>query len=278
MSFVHLHTHTEYSFLDGFCRIPSLVAKAKELGMSALAITDHGDMCGVIDFYKEAKAQGIKPLIGCEVYVAAKDMTEKSHDGGNTTHHLVLIAKNMTGYQNLMKLSSMGFTDGFYYKPRVDFSVLKEHSEGLICLSACLAGEIPQAILADDTQKAEALIETYCALYGKENFFLEIQNHGLPEQKKVNTFLIAHAQKSGIGLVATNDVHYVEKSDAKYQDLLLCIQTNRKVKETDRMTSSTIETAFAISVASATPSTLMSHTSTKNRFSSTFRMPVQERM
>lgn len=241
MSFVHLHTHTEYSFLDGFCRIEPLIAKAKELGMSALAITDHGDMCGVIDFYKEAKAQGIKPLIGCEVYVAAKDMTEKSHDAGNSTHHLVLIAKNMTGYRNLIKLSSMGFTDGFYYKPRVDFSVLKEHSEGLICLSACLAGEIPQAILADDTKKAEALIAAYSTLYGKENFFLEIQNHGLPEQKKVNTFLISYAQKSGIGLVATNDVHYIEKSDAKYQDLLLCIQTNRKVAETDRMAFETDE-------------------------------------
>ncbi len=241
MSFVHLHTHTEYSFLDGFCRIEPLIAKAKALGMNAIAITDHGDMCGVIDFYKAAKAEGLKPLIGCEVYVAAKDMHEKSHDGGNTTHHLVLIAKNMEGYRNLIKISSMGFTDGFYYKPRVDFSVLEKHSEGLICLSACLAGEIPQAIMANDTQKAEALITKYANLYGKENFFLEIQNHGIAEQKKVNAFLISYAHKSGIGLVATNDVHYIEKNDAKYQDLLLCIQMNRKVAETDRMAFETDE-------------------------------------
>lgn len=241
MSFVHLHTHTEYSFLDGFCRIKPLVAKAKELGMSALAITDHGDMCGVIEFYKEAKAQGIKPLIGCEVYVAAKDMHDKSHDGGNTTHHLVLIAKNMTGYQNLIKIVSMGFTDGFYYKPRVDFSVLEKHADGLVCLSACLAGEIPQAILAHDEEKAKRLIEQYAALYGKENFFLEIQNHGIAEQKQVNPFLISYAKESGIGLVATNDVHYIEKTDAKYQDLLLCIQMNRKVAETDRMAFETDE-------------------------------------
>ncbi len=241
MSFVHLHTHTEYSFLDGFCRIPSLVSKAKELGMNAVAITDHGDMCGIIEFYKEAKAQGIKPIIGCEVYVAAKDMYEKSHDGGNTTHHLVLLAKNMEGYRNLVKISSLGFTDGFYYKPRVDFSVLEKYSEGLICLSACLAGEIPQAILANDEKKAAELIEKYCALYGKDNFFLEIQNHGIAEQRKANAFLISYAQKSGIGLVATNDVHYVEKSDAKFQDLLLCIQMNRKVAETDRMAFETDE-------------------------------------
>jgi len=241
MSFVHLHTHTEYSFLDGFCRIEPLIARAKELGMNALAITDHGDMCGVIDFYKAAKDAGIKPLIGCEVYVAAKDMLNKSHDGGNTTHHLVLIAKNMEGYRNLIKISSMGFTDGFYYKPRVDFSVLEKHSEGLICLTACLAGEVPQAILAGDEQKAEELIEKYCTLYGKENFFLEIQNHGIPEQKKANAFLISYAQKSGIGVVATNDVHYIEKKDAKYQDLLLCIQMNRKVAETDRMAFETDE-------------------------------------
>ena len=175
MSFVHLHTHTEYSFLDGFCRIPKMVARAKELGQTALAITDHGDMCGIIEFYKEAKAQGIKPLIGCEVYVAAKDMEDKSHSNGNTTHHLVLLCKNMTGYRNLIKIVSKGFTDGFYYKPRVDLSVLKQHAEGLICLSACLAGEIPQAIINDDLEKAKNIIHTYSSLYGKENFFLEIQ-------------------------------------------------------------------------------------------------------
>jgi len=241
MSFVHLHTHTEYSFLDGACRIPALAKRAKELGMNALAITDHGDMCGVIDFYKEMKNNGIKPLIGCEVYVAAKDMLNKSHEGGNTTHHLVLIAKNMQGYRNLIKISSKGFVDGFYYKPRVDFSVLEKHAEGLICLSACLAGEIPQEILKGNDEKAKELIEKYAKLYGKENFFLEIQNHGIAEQKKVNAFLISYANENGLGLVATNDVHYVEKKDAKYQDLLMCIQTNRKVSETDRMAFETDE-------------------------------------
>lgn len=235
MGFVHLHTHTEYSFLDGACRIERILERAKELNMNALAITDHGSMCGVIDFYKAAKAKGIKPIIGCEVYVAAKDRTSKSHENGNTTHHLVLIAKNMTGYRNLIKIVSQGYMDGFYYKPRVDFSVLEQHSQGLICLSACLAGEIPQAIVNDDESRAKELIEKYKNLYGKENFFLEIQNHGIAEQKKVNAFLIPYAQEVGIGLVATNDVHYVEKKDAKYQDLLLCIQTNRKVAETDRM-------------------------------------------
>lgn len=241
MSFVHLHTHTEYSFLDGACRIGALLDQAKKLNMNALAITDHGSMCGVIEFYKEAKARGIKPLIGCEVYVAAKDANAKSHENGNTTHHLVLIAKNMEGYRNLIKVVSKGYIDGFYYKPRVDFSVLEQYSQGLICLSACLAGEIPQEILKGNEEQAKELIAKYCALYGKENFFLEIQNHGIQEQKIVNAFLIDYAQKSGIELVATNDVHYVEKTDAKYQDLLMCIQTNRKVAEEDRMAFETDE-------------------------------------
>ncbi len=241
MSFVHLHTHTEYSFLDGFCRINPLIKKAKELNMNAIAITDHGDMCGVIDFYKAAKEEGIKALIGCEVYVAAKDMNVKSHENGNTTHHLVLIAKNETGYKNLIKICSQGFVDGFYYKPRVDFSVLEKYPEGLVCLSACLAGEIPQAVLSNDEERAKGLINKYANLYGKENFFLEIQNHGLAEQKKVNSFLISVSKETGIGLVATNDVHYIEKSDAKYQDLLMCIQMNRKVSETDRMAFETDE-------------------------------------
>ncbi len=241
MGFVHLHTHTEYSFLDGACRIDKLLDRAKELNMNALAITDHGNMCGVIDFYKAAVARGIKPLIGCEVYVAAKEMRQKNHENGNTTHHLVLIAKNMTGYRNLIKISSKGFVDGFYYKPRVDFAVLKEHAEGLICLSACLAGEIPQAIVRDDEKRAKELIAQYADLYGKENFFLELQNHGIAEQKKVNRFLVSYAKEVGIGLVATNDVHYIEKKDAKFQDLLMCIQTNRKVAEKDRMAFETDE-------------------------------------
>lgn len=240
MGFVHLHVHTEFSFLDGECRIPELVLRAKELGMTALAITDHGNMCGVIDFYKECNAQGIKPLIGCEVYVAARDMNEKSHDNANTTHHLVLIAKNNEGYKNLVKIVSKGWIDGFYYKPRVDYSVIEEYHEGLICMSACLAGEIPQAILADEDARARALVEKYHALFG-EDFYLEIQNHAIPEQKKANAALIRLANEYNIGLVATNDVHYIEKGDAKYQDLLMCIQMNRKVAETDRMAFETDE-------------------------------------
>ena len=240
MSFVHLHVHTEFSFLDGACRIKELVSRAKELGMTALAITDHGNMCGVIDFYKECNAQGIKPLIGCEVYVAARDMDEKSHDNGNTTHHLVLIAKDNNGYKNLTKIVSKGWIDGFYYKPRVDYSVIEQYHEGLICMSACLAGEIPQAILADEDARARALVEKYHALFGSD-FYLEIQNHAIPEQKKANSGIIRLANEYNIGLVATNDVHYIEKGDAKYQDLLMCIQTNRKVSDTDRMAFETDE-------------------------------------
>ncbi|MBQ3181559.1 MAG: DNA polymerase III subunit alpha [Clostridia bacterium] len=241
MSFVHLHVHTEFSFLDGACRIKELVLRAKELGMTALAITDHGSMSGVIDFYKEALSQGIKPVIGCEVYVAARDLNDKSFDNGNSTHHLVLLAKNNEGYKNLVKIVSKGWMDGFYYKPRVDFSVIEQYHEGLICMSACLAGEIPQAILADDDAKARKILEKYLNLFGKENFYLEIQNHGIAEQKKANAALIRLANEYGIGLVATNDVHYIEKDDAKYQDLLMCIQTNRKVNETDRMAFETDE-------------------------------------
>ena len=240
MSFVHLHVHTEFSFLDGECRIPELVLRAKNLGMTSLAITDHGNMCGVIDFYKECNAQGIKPLIGCEVYVAARDLNDKSHDNGNTTHHLVLIAKDNEGYKNLTKIVSKGWLDGFYYKPRVDFSVIEEYHEGLICMSACLAGEIPQAIITDEDARARALVEKYHALFG-EDFYLEIQNHGIAEQKKANAGVIRLAKEYNIGLVATNDVHYIEKADAKYQDLLMCIQTNRKVSETDRMAFETDE-------------------------------------
>ncbi len=241
MSFTHLHVHTEFSFLDGECRIPELISRAKEQNMKALAITDHGNMCGVIDFYKEANAQGIKPIIGCEVYVAAKDLYDKSHDNGNSTHHLVLLAKNNEGYKNLVKIVSKGWIDGFYYKPRVDFSVIEKYHEGLICMSACLAGEIPQQILADNDAYTCELVEKYLKLFGKENFYLEIQNHGIAEQKKVNAALIRMAREYGIGLVATNDVHYIKKEDAKFQDLLMCIQTNRKVADTDRMAFETDE-------------------------------------
>ena len=235
MSFAHLHVHTEFSFLDGACRIDSLIDRAKELGMSAIAITDHGGMYGIIDFYKKAKEAGIKPVIGCEVYTAGRDMTDFTHERGNRTGHLVLLAKNMVGYRNLIKIVSRGFIDGFYYKPRVDFEEIKRHSEGLVCLSACLAGDIPNAILEDDIERAKRKIEDYIGVFGKEDFFLEIQDHGMAEQKKVNRVLIELAKEYGLDIVATNDVHYTLKEDAKYQDLMMCIQTNAKVADTDRM-------------------------------------------
>ena len=241
MSFAHLHVHTEYSFLDGACRIEPLLAHAKELGMTAMAITDHGGMYGIIDFYKKAKDAGIKPIIGCEVYTAGRDMLDFTHERGNRTGHLVLLAKNNTGYRNLIQMVSRGYTEGFYYKPRVDFEEIKKHAEGLICLSACLAGDIPHAIMEDDIAGARKKIEDYIAVFGKENFYLEIQDHGIPEQKKVNRTLMELAKEYGLGLVATNDVHYIKKEDAKYQDLMLCIQTNAKVKDEDRMRFETDE-------------------------------------
>ena len=241
MGFVHLHVHTEFSFLDGACRIDEMIPRAKELGMKAIAITDHGGMYGVIDFYKKAKAEGIKPVIGCEVYTASKNMYDKTHEMGNRTGHLVLLCKNMTGYKNLIKLDSLSFTDGFYYKPRVDIEHIKKYSEGLICLSACLAGDIPNAILNDDIKRAKELIEQYIEIFGRDNFFLEIQDHNMMEQKKVNQGLLKLAKEYDLGLVATNDVHYLKREDAKYQDILMCIQTNRKVAESDRMSFETDE-------------------------------------
>ena len=203
--------------------------------MSAVAITDHGGMYGVIDFYKKAKEAGIKPIIGCEVYTAGRDMMDATFDRGNRTGHLVLLAKNMEGYRNLIKIVSRGYIEGFYYKPRVDFEEIKKHSEGLICLSACLAGDIPNAIMEDDLPRARQKIEDYIGVFGKEDFYLEIQDHGIAEQKKVNSVLIELAEEYGLGLVATNDIHYIHQEDAKYQDLMLCIQTNSKVAESDRM-------------------------------------------
>ncbi len=235
MGFAHLHVHTEFSFLDGACRIGALIDRAKELGMNAIAITDHGGMYGVIDFYKKAKEAGIKPIIGCEVYTAGRDMLDTTFERGNRTGHLVLLAKNQTGYRNLIKMVSRGYIEGFYYKPRIDFEEIKRHSEGLICLSACLAGDIPNAIMEDDLPAARKKIEDYIAVFGKEDFYLEIQDHGIAEQKKVNKALIELAAEYGLGLVATNDVHYILREDAKFQDLMLCIQTNSKVADTDRM-------------------------------------------
>ncbi len=225
MAFVHLHVHSEFSLLDGACRIGEIIRRAKEVGQTAVAITDHGVMYGVVDFYKAAKAEGIHPIIGCEVYVAARSRFDKMHGADSESSHLVLLCKNETGYQNLIKIVSLAFTEGFYSRPRVDHALLEQYHDGLIALSACLAGEIPRALMAGDYEKAKTTAAYYASVFGKDNFFLELQDHGLPEQKTVRAGLIKLARETGIGLVATNDVHYLEKGDAEMQRLLMCIQT-----------------------------------------------------
>lgn len=230
--FVHLHVHTEYSLLDGASRIKELVARAKELSMPAIAITDHGAMYGVIEFYKECVKQGIKPLIGMEAYVAPRSMYEK--EGGREMSHLILLCKNEIGYHNLMKLSSAAFVDGFYYKPRIDYDMLEKNHEGLICLSACIAGDIPSLLLKGRDMDAYNLAERLKKMFGGD-FYIELQNHGLPEQIEVLPKLKTLADKLEIKTVATNDIHYVKSEDAQAQDALLCIQTNRYVDEEDRM-------------------------------------------
>ncbi len=236
MAFTHLHVHTEYSLLDGSNKIKEYVKRVKELGMDSAAITDHGVMYGVIDFYKECKAQGIRPIIGCEIYVAPSSRFDKELTGGEDRYyHLVLLAENNTGYDNLVKIVSRGFTEGYYYKPRVDMEILRECHEGLIALSACLAGEVQRYIskgLVDEAKKAAL---RYRDCFGEGNFFLELQDHGLSEQKMVNTTLLQMSRELGIPLVATNDVHYTYKEDVKPHDILLCIQTGKKLADEDRM-------------------------------------------
>ncbi len=225
MDFVHLHVHTEYSLLDGACRIPALVSRAKELGQTALAITDHGAMYGCIDFYKDCKKQGIRPILGCEVYVAARSLTDKVHGPDSEYHHLVLLCENEVGYQNLLKLVSTAWVDGFYIKPRVDHQLLARHSEGLIALSACLAGEIPHALARSDYGQARELVRWYADTFGVGHFYLELQDHGLPEQRELNAALVRLSREVGVPLVCTNDVHYIRKEDARMQQVLTCIQT-----------------------------------------------------
>ena len=236
MNFSHLHVHTEYSLLDGSNKIKEYVARVKELGMNSAAITDHGVMYGVIDFYREAKKNGIKPILGCEVYVAPNSRFDREITGGEDRYyHLVLLAENNTGYSNLMKIVSKGFVDGYYYKPRVDKSLLREYHEGIIALSACLAGEVPRYIskgLYDNAKKAAL---EYQEIFGKDNFFLELQDHGIPEQGIVNQRLLQMSEELGIELVATNDVHYTYAGDEKPHDILLCIQTGKKLQDENRM-------------------------------------------
>ena len=236
MEFVHLHTHSHYSLLDGLAKIPDLVKKAKSLDMPALALTDHGNMYGVVEFYQEAESAGLKPIIGQEMYISPNGRFERSPRVFKGPHHLILLAKNKIGYENLIKLTTAAHLEGFYYKPRIDFDLLKKHSEGLICLTSCLKGEIPSQIVNGHLDKAEQIAGQYKELFGQDRFFLEVQHHpNLPNQAVVNEQLYHLGQKLNIPLVATNDIHYLESEDAEAQDILVCIQTKRKIDEKDRL-------------------------------------------
>ena len=236
-NFTHLHVHTGFSLLDGSSKIKELVKKTKELGMDSIAITDHGVMYGCVEFYKAAKAEGIKPIIGCEVYVASKSRFDKENSPDNFYYHLVLLAENNKGYDNLIKIVSYGFKDGFYYKPRVDIELLEKYHEGIIALSACLAGPVARTIIRQGYDKAKEVALRYNNIFGENNFFLELQDHmdGSVDQQTVNQSLMRMHQETGIPLVATNDCHYISPEDAEAHDILLCIQTNTTVDEADRM-------------------------------------------
>ncbi len=241
MSFVHLHLHTEYSLLDGACRIDGLMDRVKELGQTAVAITDHGVMYGCIDFYKAAKANGIKPIIGCEVYVAPRSMADRVHGVDNDPYHLVLLCKDRTGYENLCYLVSQAFIEGFYSKPRVDLDLLRQHHEGLIATSACLAGAIPQRLMMEDYEGAKAYALELADIFGPDNFYLELQDHNIPEQTPVNQGVMRIARETGLPLIVTNDAHYLRREDAKMQDVLLCVQTGKTVDDPNRMKFQTDE-------------------------------------
>ena len=241
MSFAHLHVHTEYSLLDGACRISGMMDRVKELGQTAIAITDHGVMYGCIDFYKAAKAAGIKPIIGCEVYVTRRTMTDRVHGIDDDPYHLVLLCENRVGYENLCKLVSEAFTNGFYGKPRVDLALLQKYHEGLIALSACLAGAIPQYLLNQEYENAKAYALRLSEIFGEGNFYLELQDHGIDEQRPVNQGVMRIARETGLPLVATNDAHYLRKEDATIQDVLMCIQMGKTVDDENRMKFQTEE-------------------------------------
>ena len=240
MGFVHLHTHTEYSLLDGSARIDDLVKAAKDMGMDALAITDHGSMYGAVEFYKAAQKNGIKAIIGCEVYVAPRSRFDKAGKADKEYAHLILLAKNQEGYQNLIKLVSLAYTEGYYYKPRIDYDLLSQYSKGLICLSACLAGDIPQMLLNGNFEEALSLASKLKDMF-PDDFYIEIQDHNIPEQKQVLPSLIKLARNLELPLVATNDVHYINKEDAQMHDVLLCVQTGKTLDDPNRMHFTTEE-------------------------------------
>ncbi len=235
MSFVHLHVHSEYSLLDGACRISEMAKRAAEMGQTALAVTDHGVMYGAVAFYKACMEAGIKPIIGCEVYVAPRGLTDREYGIDNNYSHLILLCKNETGYHNLCKLVSKAFVDGYYVKPRIDWPLLHRHAEGLICMSACLAGDIPQKLVRGDYAGARDRALELDGLFGRGNFYLELQDHGIPQERQAAQGLIRLHQETGIPLAVTNDAHYLRKEDARIQDVLMCIQTGRTVDDTDRM-------------------------------------------
>ncbi len=241
MSFVHLHVHSQYSLLDGACTIKKLVERCKELGQNSVAITDHGNMFGVIEFYKAAKAAGIKPVLGCEVYVAERTRFDKTSEFDRNYYHLVLLAKNNVGYSNLMKMVSSAWIDGFYVKPRIDFDLIKKYSEGIICLSACLAGEIPQNLLNGNYDEAKRIALKYLDVFGEGNYYIEIQNHGLREQLQILPLFEKLSKETGIPLVATNDAHYIDKKDAQLQNVLICVQTAKTIDEPNPMSFETEE-------------------------------------
>ena len=241
MAFAHLHTHTAYSLLDGEGTIKKILDRAKELGQTAMAITDHGCMFGVIDFYEYAKSIGIKPVLGCEVYVAARGRKDKIHELDSSSSHLILLAKNNIGYKNLMNIVSIGYVEGFYYRPRIDMEVLRENSEGIIALSACMMGVLSKKILNKNYDEAKKSALEFIDIFGKENYFIEIQDHGIYEQKILNRELIKLAKELDLGIVATNDIHYVRREDAEYQDVLMCIQMGKTVNDEDRMKMTTKE-------------------------------------
>ncbi|MEK7316225.1 MAG: DNA polymerase III subunit alpha, partial [Candidatus Eisenbacteria bacterium] len=236
VDFIHLHNHSDYSLLDGACRIDRLVARAKGFGMPALAITDHGNMFGAVEFYGAAKAAGIKPIIGCEVYVSHGARGEKARtaDGKGAYDHLVLLVRNREGYRNLMKLSSIGYLEGFHYKPRVDKESLAAHAGGLLCLSACLRGEVPQRLVEGNQGAARESAAWYRDLYGAENYFLEVQDHGIPEERVAAEGLLSLGREMGIPVLATNDCHYLAREDSEAHEILLCIQTGKTLLDADR--------------------------------------------
>ena len=239
--FVHLHVHSQYSMLDGACHIKRLIKAAAKQKMPAIAITDHGNMFGVIEFYDAAMKGGVKPIVGCEVYVAPGSRFEKGMSGiKENYYHLVLLCKDGVGYKNLVKIVSAGYLEGFYYRPRIDKEFLRAHSEGLICLSACLRGEVARAFLFDDEKKALAAALEYQEIFGKENFYIEIQDHGLEEQARANKRLIALSKEANIPLVATNDVHYITQDMAEAHDALLCIGTQTTLDNPNRLKYYTI--------------------------------------